>query len=86
MPLIEAMRCGSPTITSDRSCLPEVAGGASVLIDPFDPESIARAMVDLHLSDEKRAELREKGLERGGEFSWRRCAEETLEVYRSMAR
>lgn len=84
LPLVEAMRCGSPTITSDVSCLPEVAGGASVLINPDDSSSIADAMVAVHESPEKRSELRGKGLKRGMEFSWRRCAEETLEVYRSM--
>jgi len=85
LPLIEAMRCGAPTITSDISCLPEVAGGASLLVDPKSPDSIAQAMVRLHESSDTRTTLREKGLVRGQEFSWRRCAEETLAVYEDLA-
>jgi len=65
LPLIEAMRCGTPTIASDISCLPEVADGASLLVDPNSSESIASAMIQLHESETLRDELREKGYEIG---------------------
>lgn len=84
LPLIEAMRCGAPTITSNTSCLPEVAGGASLLVDPLSPENIADAMVRLHSDAALRDRLRELGYVRGAEFSWERAARETLEAYRDI--
>ena len=86
LPLIEAMRCGCPAITSDVSCMPEVAGGAAALIDPDSAPSIADAMVRIHTDEGYRDELIEKGLARASEFSWDRCAKETIEGYHDLAR
>jgi len=86
LPVIEAMRCGAPTITSNTSCLPEVAGGAAVLVDPLSPPDIAEAMCRVHANAALREELRNKGYVRGAEFSWERSARETLAAYRDVVR
>jgi glycosyltransferase involved in cell wall biosynthesis len=82
LPVLEAMGCGTPVITSNVSSLPEVAGDAAVLVDPYNIEGIASAMQqvleDPHLSNE----LREKGLARAKQFSWERTARETIAVYK----
>lgn len=84
LPLIEAMRCGCPTITSNVSCLPEVAGGAALLVDPLSPDSIAAAMTQVHEDETLRADLRARGLTRSSEFSWERCARETIQAYKEL--
>ncbi len=79
--LLEAMACGAPCLISDRGSLPEIAGGAAVEIDPDDVTELATAL-ERGLSDtELQRQLREKGLARVREFSWERCARETLAVY-----
>ncbi|MGA8725258.1 MAG: glycosyltransferase family 1 protein [Acidimicrobiales bacterium] len=83
LPILEAMACGCPVITSDVSSMPEIAGGAAVLCDPKDPSSIARAMRDVDDAGPDR--LRTLGLKRAGDFRWGRTAEETLQVYRDVA-
>jgi glycosyltransferase involved in cell wall biosynthesis len=81
MPLVEAMACGSPVITSGTSCLPEIAGDAALLVDPTNVESIAGAIEKL-LSDETlRKRKIEDGLRNAKRFSWNRTAEEVFEVY-----
>jgi len=85
IPVIEAMACGTPVITSDISSLPEVAGGAAVLVDPHSVQDIARAMERLHGGGLLRDELRAAGLKRAAAFSWRRTAEQTLALYRQLA-
>ncbi len=78
------MGCGTPVITSKVSSLPEVAGDAALLVDPYNVEEIAAAMVNV-LSDPGLSEdLRRRGLERSKEFSWERTALQTLEVYRKI--
>jgi glycosyltransferase involved in cell wall biosynthesis len=82
-PVLEAMACGTPVVTSDRTSLPEVAGDAGILVDPTSPEQIAEA-VERILDDRRlRAVLGERGLERSAPHTWPRCAEATLEVYRA---
>ena len=83
LPILEAMACGCPVITSNVSSMPEIAGGAAVLCDPKDPSSIARAMRDVDDAGPER--LRTLGLKRAGDFRWGRTAEETLQVYRDVA-
>lgn len=68
-PVIEAMACGTPVITSRASCLPEVSGGAALLIDPEDAEDIAHAMREV-LGAEMHADLSRRGLERARIFTW----------------
>ena len=85
LPPLEAMACGTPVITSNRSSLPEVVGDAAVLIDPLDTEDLAQAMLGLVTDSEWRARLRDAGLERVRQFTWDRTAKETLQVYNDAA-
>ena len=82
LPPLEAMACGAPVIVSNRSSLPEVVGDAGLQVDALDVDGLAEAMNRLIGDDVLRASLRQRGMERAKGFSWRRCAEETLAVYR----
>ncbi|MFQ5822485.1 MAG: glycosyltransferase family 4 protein [bacterium] len=81
LPVLEAMSCGTPTITSNNSSLAEVAGDAALLVDPKDVESITEALRELALHPSHLNELRCKGLSRAKIFSWERTARETLNVF-----
>lgn len=85
IPVLEAMACGAPVITSTSSSLPEVAGDAALLVDPNSVDEIARAMVRLVNDPSEREELRGRGLRRASDFSWQDSAQKTLEVYRQVA-
>jgi glycosyltransferase involved in cell wall biosynthesis len=80
--VLEAMACGAPCIISDRGSLPEVAGGAAIEIDPDDVVELAEAMNGVLNDSQLQQQLRRKGFERVTEFTWERCARETLAVYR----
>ena len=81
LPVLEAMACGVPVITSRGGALEEVAGDAAILVDPLDPEAIA-AGIETVLDDAAlRESLVKKGLARAAQFSWERTATETLRVY-----
>jgi len=81
LPVLEAMKCGCPVITSNISSLPEVAGQAALLVDPFDIDEITRAINEIVNHKEKREELIKKGLAQVKRFSWEKTARETLKVY-----
>lgn len=83
LPILEAMACGCPVVTSDTTSMPEIAGGAAILSDPREPASIARAIVDAVGTG--RDQLRDKGIRRAGEFTWGAMAATTLDVYREVA-
>ncbi len=82
LPALEAMRHGAPVVSSDATCLPEVYGDAALYFDPLDSADMA-AKIDTVLSDE---DLRQGFIDKGhiqvGKYSWRRMAEQTLEVYK----
>ena len=79
--MVEAMACGVPTIASSASCIPEVSGGVLEYFDPYSEEEMAAA-IERALDDSSlRHRLREKGLARAAEFSWARCAADTLQVF-----
>ncbi len=83
LPILEAMACGCPVVTSDVSAMPETAGGAAVLCDPGDPASIARAIAEA--AGPGRDRLRDLGLRRASQFTWSATAASTLDVYREAA-
>jgi glycosyltransferase involved in cell wall biosynthesis len=83
LPILEAMACGCPVVTSDASAMPETAGGAAILSDPKDPASIARAIIEAMGPGQGR--LRELGIRRAGRFTWGATAGATLDVYREAA-
>lgn len=83
LPILEAMACGCPVVTSNTSAMPETAGGAAVLADPKDPASIVRAILIAIGPDRDR--MRDDGIRRARQFTWGATAAATLDVYREVA-
>jgi glycosyltransferase involved in cell wall biosynthesis len=84
LPVLEAMACGTPVLTSNVSSLPEVAGGAALLVSPTDVGDIAEGLAQMLEDTAFTAKLSARGLEWVTRFSWDRCARETLAVYESL--
>ncbi len=82
LPVLEAMACGTPVVASRASCVPEVAEGASIMIDPDDTEELASALEQALCNPELRTQLIDKGLERARQYTWEHAATSLLEVYR----
>ena len=85
LPVLEAMACGVPVLASNTSCLPEVAGGAAVFVNPRNVEAMSDALLKLVSNVDLRKTLREKGFERVEQFRWQSSAVKLLEVYRDLA-
>lgn len=85
LPPLEAMKCGTPVITGDRTSLPEVVGDGGVLVNPFDIDAIASAIATMVDDSSFRSSLRIEGLNRARIFDWRETARRTLEVYKQAA-
>jgi glycosyltransferase involved in cell wall biosynthesis len=83
IPLVEAMKCGTPIICGNRTSLPEVARDAAILCDPFSVEEIAEAMERLTNDPILQQQLAHKGLERAALFSWDASAEHVWEVLKA---
>lgn len=81
LPVLEAMQCGTPVIAGNRTSLPEVAGDAALLVDPFDETDIADALRSVIENPDRRDDLRVKGIERAKQFSWQQTARLTLQAY-----
>jgi glycosyltransferase involved in cell wall biosynthesis len=81
LPVLEAMACGRAVACSNASAVPEVADAAAILFDPRSTSEMTRAITDLVLDSELRARMEKLGLNRASQFSWRRTAESTLEIY-----
>lgn len=85
MPVVEAMACGVPVITSNTSALPEIAGGAAILVDPIDENEIARQINKLITDAELYNSYKEKGLTNAQRFNWTDAAKKTLEIYKELS-
>jgi len=85
LPVLEAMCCGAPVACANVSSIPEVAGEAAVLFDPYDIDAMAAAISSLISDATKRARYRQLGIARGCQFSWQATAERTLRVMQSVA-
>jgi len=82
IPILEAMSCGTPVVTTRGGATEEVAGGAAVLVDPFDTEAIATGIGE---AESRRVELRRLGLERAAAFTWSRAADAIEALWRELA-
>jgi glycosyltransferase involved in cell wall biosynthesis len=85
LPLLEAMACGTPVITSNRSAMPEIGGEAAVCVDPADSSAIAAALMDLVGDPARREALSRAGRNRAASFSWDDAAAATAQVLRQAA-
>jgi glycosyltransferase involved in cell wall biosynthesis len=85
LPIVEAMACGTPVITSNTTAMPETAGSAALLVNPAEPDSIAAAMHRIASDAVLAARLRESGLRRAESFTWERTARVTLDAYHRVA-
>ncbi len=86
IPMLEAMACGVPVITSNTSSMPEVAGDAACIIDPFNPAEITNALVTITGDPLLKSRLAGKGIERAAQFSWKAMAENVLKIYNETGR
>jgi glycosyltransferase involved in cell wall biosynthesis len=82
LPVLEAMACGAPVVTSLDTAMVEIAGDAAVLVDPLDVSAIAAGIL---AADARRDELSRAGLERAREFTWQRSADAVVELWRELA-
>lgn len=85
IPIIESMACATPVLTSNTTCLPEVAGDAAYIADPYSVNDIAEGMVRIDSDPEYRNTLVQRGLQRAKLFTWEACAQASINVYRNVA-
>jgi glycosyltransferase involved in cell wall biosynthesis len=81
LPPLEAMACGTPVVTSNVSSLPEIAGGAALLVDPYDTASIAEGITRAVTDEPLRQQLAQRGLARARDFSWAQSVAATHRIY-----
>ena len=86
IPLLEAMACGTPVITSNTSSMPEIAGHDAILVNPESSDEIAEMMLQLERDEDSYEKQKAIGLERAKLFSWRRTAEQLLRLYQEVDR
>ncbi len=84
LPIVEAMASGTPVLTSNTSCMPEVAAGAAKLVNPLDVVDMAAGLEACLTDTQWLADATQKGLARAAMLSWKRCADETVAVYKSL--
>ena len=84
LPILEAMACGTPVITSNLSSLPEIAGNAAILVDPYNPEEISASILRLCEDPVLEENLRNAGILRAAEFSWEKTVTETISLYKKI--
>lgn len=79
LPAVEAMACGTPVAAANNSSLAEIVGDAGILFDPYSSQNLAGVLKKILENDKLQGDLRKRGLERAKDFSWEKCAKETLE-------
>jgi len=84
LPVLEAMACGTPVVTSNPSSLPEIVGDAEVTVNPQDVHALADAIVHVLTDEARRNEMKVRGMERAAQFTWERAARETLALYQTL--
>jgi len=84
IPMLEAMRCGAPVITSNTSSMPEVSGDAAYIVDPYKPEEITRGIEEILTNELVRNELIKKGFVQSVKFSWDNMAKQVLNLYETV--
>lgn len=84
IPILEAMACGTPVISSNTSCMPEISGGAALLVNPFNANEITDAMVKLYSDKQLANAFIEKGYIQSSNFSWYQMAVDVLKLYRTI--
>ncbi len=84
-PVLEAMACGTPVITSNISSLPEVAGQAAILINPYDIEALAQAIITLIEDSAYREKLIKAGYSQAQKFTWERAAHQLAQIYATIS-
>ncbi|MGQ9598011.1 MAG: glycosyltransferase family 4 protein [Anaerolineae bacterium] len=85
LPVLEALACGTPLVTSNTSSLPEIVGDAGFAVDPDDERSLAGAILACLVDDSLATELRRRGPQQAAKFHWTTVAQDTLEVYQKVA-
>ncbi len=85
LPLLEALVCGCPVVTADNSSIPEVTGGAALMSHALDMDAFCQNVLRIVEDAELRESLRSRGLEHAKRFSWRACADKTLDVYEALS-
>lgn len=86
LPVLEAMACGTPVLTSNTSSLPEAAGDAALLVDPLDTDEIAEGLRRILSDQTLREALRDRGFRRARSFTWQSSAERIVQVFRRIAK
>jgi glycosyltransferase involved in cell wall biosynthesis len=86
LPGLEAMRHGAPVISSNATCLPEIYGNAAIYFDPLDTDDMVLKIESLLKSPTKTKSLKEKGLEQANKYSWKKMAQETLNIYNTITK
>ena len=84
IPMLEAMACGVPVITSNTSSMPEIADEAALIIDPFKPEDITDGIIKILSNEKFKSELIEKGFKQAARFTWKSMAEKVLNIYKEI--
>lgn len=84
MPILEAMQCGCPVITSDEGCMPEIAGESAYYFKGYDTESLSESISTVYHSEKLQKELIIKGFMQAKKFSWIKTAEQTVDVYKKV--
>jgi len=84
LPVLEAMASGTPVVASNTTSIPEVVGAAGILVNPDDQNQVIQALSDVIPDGRRRETMIQAGLDRVKEFSWEKCAEQTLAVYRQV--